>query len=397
VAYNADSQPYIEVKKARIARAGKQIYSASEIAARGMSMASDKPFYVEYRPPEVVLKNLSKFNNVPFVNDHAPVDLTPDNWKDYAIGFVGSNAGVEVTDDGEIFVTNDVVFYDRKAYEDYQAGKRQLSAGYDLTCEAVKDAEKAGYDLVLTGIPAVNHVALCDCARAGPNARVLDSVDNSVDKILGGYDMGKVSILSRLGIGKAKDAAFSFSKVLFESVAKMGTLDEAALKGEIDSVMAHVTPLGDGQMKEALVSAVADSFKHPVEVLAKKEAVAQTVDGLYRKCLEEDEKTAAAIQDALKEGEKDDEKKDEKEDEKKDEKKADAKDVAAVIDEAVKAAVSNITDSLKKDISTMVDDIVKDALGTKGVVAPPSGGSAVEDSMEDFDVSDLARTAWGRR
>jgi hypothetical protein len=351
----------------------------------------------------VVLKNLDKFNHVIFTNDHVPVSVTPENWKERAIGFVGGNAAIEVTDAGEIFITNDVVFYDRKAYEAYKSGKREISAGYEEKFAEAADADRAGYDLVMTDILSVNHVALCDHARAGPNARILDS-GSAVDNVLGGYTMGKINVLSFLGIGRSKDSGFSLSKVLLESVAKMGTLDETALKSEIDGVMAHVTPLGDGGMKDALVGAVADSFKHPVEVLAKKDAVAKTVDGLYAKCVEADEKAAAAIRDALTdEDPKDGEDPEKDADGKKDKKDKDgkgpgsAKDAAADIDETVKAALSGVTDSLKKDIASLVDAAVKDALGTGGVSKPKETRTVVEDSAEDFDVSDLVRSAWGRR
>jgi hypothetical protein len=389
-------RPYLEVKKARIARAGKQIYSADEIAARGLDMKRPKAFYTEYRPPEVLLKNIEKFNYVPFVNEHTPVSVTPENWKEYAIGVVGGNAGVEVTDDGEIFVTNDVVFYDRAAYDEYKAGKRSISAGYDVKFAAVRDPEAAGFDLVMTDIPQVNHVALCSMARAGVNARVLDSV-NAVDSILGGYEMSKVSVFSFLR--KSKDSGFSLSKALLDGVAKVGTLDAAGLKTEIDGVMAHITPLGDGDMKTALVSAVADSFKHPVEVLAQKEAVAKTVDGLYGKCLDADEKAAAAIQDALKDGEEEpeDEDKKDKKDKKPEDKEAPVKDTAAVVDRAVKEALAGVTDSIKKDVASLVDAAVKDALGLGKGGKSVEKEAPVEDAAEDFDVSDLVASAWGRR
>jgi hypothetical protein len=131
-------------------------------------------------------------------------------------------------------------------------------------------------------------------------------------------------------------------------------------------------------------------------VLAKKEAVAKTVDGLYQKCVEADEKAASAVKDALedKKDEKDDEEEDEKPKEKKD---GAAKDTAALIDETVKAAVASVTDSLKKDIAALVDASVKDALGLGKNADGKDKKPPVEDSAEDFDVSDLVRTAWGSR
>ena len=233
-----DGQAYITVKKARIARAGKQVYSAAELLGQGIALKDGKQFGTVYRPPEMLIRNKDKFAHVPFVDNHTPEDVTPDNWKRYAIGFVGGSTDVEVFND-EIWLTGDVVFYDRRAYEEYQAGKVELSASYDVKLGAADSPEESGYDAVLLDIPAVNHVALCDKARAGPNARVLDSINT------GGAEMGLKVIsgfLSSLGIGKTKDESFKFSKVLMDSVAKVGTLDAAALEKEVALVMSHVTP-----------------------------------------------------------------------------------------------------------------------------------------------------------
>jgi hypothetical protein len=133
-------QSFIEVRKARIARAGTQYYTAAEVRGWGFSPKTEKTVYAEYRPPAVLLKNLHKFNNVVFVNEHTPVDVSPKNWKEFAIGFVSGNAALDATDDGEIFVTNDVVFYDEAAYQAYKAGKSELSASSRLKKAAVRDA-----------------------------------------------------------------------------------------------------------------------------------------------------------------------------------------------------------------------------------------------------------------
>jgi len=362
-----DEQAYITVKKARIARAGKQVYSAHELAAHGITLQDGKAFGVVYRPPEVLIKNKDKFANAPFVNDHPNADVTPDNWKDHAIGFVSGNIDIDVVDD-EVWVVGDVVFYDRKAYEEYQNGKVEISAGYDTKIGVVQDANAAGYDAVLLDIPKVNHVALCDIARAGRNARVLDSL-KILERGVGGNDMKILSgFLSVFGIGKAKDENFKFSKVLMDSVAKMGTLDAAGISKEVEGVMSHVTPFADSDERGLLIGAVTDCFKHPVEVLAKKDAISTKLDELYAKCCDAQAEAVARILD---EGKKDDDKKggDKKDDDKKggdkkdgDGKTKDAADVPALVDAAVAGALSKLTDS----ISAMVDASVKKALGLEG-------------------------------
>jgi uncharacterized protein YidB (DUF937 family) len=399
-----DERPYIEVKKARIARAGPQLYSAMEIAARGGKSATDKQVYVEYRPPEVLLRNLDKFNMIALTNDHPPVDVTAENWHDYVVGFVGSSASVEVLDTGEIFVVNDIAFYDRRAYDDYKAGKVEISAGYVSETTAVKDPDKVGYDFVMRDITTVNHAALCDTARAGHNARVLDSINAAeMARILNGEgNMGAItSLLTAFGIGKVKDSAFSLSKAVMDSLAKVAAMDAAALKeglaSEVTAVMQHLTPLGTCEAKGTLVATVADSFKNAKEVLEKKDEIGKVIDALYVKCLDEDKKAAQAVLDAItgKQTDSDDAKKKAEEEAKKkaeeEAKKKEAggvKDSAAIIDEAVKTAMSGVTDSviadLTKQLPGLVDAAVKKSLGQE-----PGGGGSVDnrtlDALDSLD------------
>jgi hypothetical protein len=393
-----DGKPYIEVKKARIARSGKQVYSAREVSAWAVKPVQVKDSYVVYRPPEVLLRNIKKFNMVALTNDHPAIDVMADNWKDYVVGFVGSSAGVEVLDN--VFITNDLAFYDQKAYDDFKAGKVELSAGYDSVVAAAPDPDKVGYDFIMQDIPDINHVALCDMARAGPDARVLDSLDvaEMAYKLNGGTKMGVVSsVLTAFGIGKAKDSAFVLSRSVMDSLAKVAAMDAAALEkglgAEVASVMQHLAPLGSSETKGTLVATVADSFKNAKEVLEKKEEVGKVIDALYAQCAEADKKAAQAVVDAIT-GKKpeDDEEAKKKADEEKKKKDADpAKTSDAIIDEAVKKALSSVADSivadLEKKLPGIVDATVKKSLGQDSGAAGPG----VQDSLgllDAFDGSD---------
>jgi hypothetical protein len=412
-----DKQPFITIKKARIARSGMQLYTADEIALRGIKPKAVKDVYAEYRPSEILVKNLDKYNYVPLVSEpgtfHTPEDVTPQNWKNYAVGFVGGKASLEYCEDGNVYVVNDVIFYDEEAYNAYKNGRQELSAGYDVASVVVDNPDAAGYDLRVVDMPAINHVALCPQARAGHNARILDT-GSIITQSLGGIKMGKGSILSFLGIGKSKDSAFVLSKVVLDSVAKVGTLVPADLEKEITSIVAdHIAPLGDSETKDMLVGAVSDSFKHPVEVLAQKERVAKVIDKLYAQCRDADEQAAKAILDTVADAGTDEEKK-KKEAEEAAKKKAEedqknkgssvvpAKDTAALIEEAVAkgitAGLAGVTDSIK----TLVDTSVKDALGITqpgkpavGAAADSAGSAAAIPS--EFDPSFLMGGTFGVR
>jgi hypothetical protein len=412
-----DRQPYIEVKKARIARSGVQVYTADEIAIRGIKPKMIKDAYAEYRPSEILVKNLDKYNYVPLVSEpvtfHTSEDVTPKNWKDYAIGFVGGKAALEYCEDGNVYITNDVIFYDEDAYNAYKNGRHELSAGYDVASVAVDNPDAVGYDLRVVDIPAINHVALCDSARAGHNARILDS-KSLINTSFGGTKMGKGSVLSFLGIGKSKDSTFVLSKVVLDSVKKVGTLDPAGLEKEIKSIVAdYIAPLGDSDAKELLVGAVSDSFKHPVEVLAQKDTVAKVIDKLYGQCQDADEKAAKAILDDVNDPDKEAKEKAAKDAKEKADKEAAekaakekgaggaSKDTATLVEEAVAkgiaAGLAGVTDSIK----TLVDKTVKDALGVAQGEKPGAAGStgSASDSaaQSEFDASFLMRGTFGVR
>jgi hypothetical protein len=398
-----DGTPYIEIKKARIARAGKQFYTASEMKARTAKFKdSGKKLYAEYRPPEILIKNLDKFNYVPFINEHTLFDLTPDNWKQYAIGMVGGNAGVEVVND-EVYVTNDVIFYDRKAYDEYKNGKVELSARYDAKYAFVDDEETCGYSSVLLDIPSVNHVALVGKARAGHEAKIIDSLGTG--NSYGGLKM-KSGFLSFLGIGKAKDDSFKFSAVLMDSLGKVKA-DAATVEKEISGIAEHVAKLGDSEAKEVLAGAVADCYKNVEAVLAKKDEVGKKLDELYCKCQDADADAVKRIlegtgkvsdEEAKKKEEAEKAAAKEKEKEGEGTKTNDAAAMDAVVNAAVEKAFAKISDS----IDAKIDVAMKSALGTgtdgKKPGSPAPGATApVNDGLENEDASYLVRGVFGNR
>jgi hypothetical protein len=398
-----DGTPYIEVKKARIARAGKQFYTASEMKARTAKFNdSGKGLYAEYRPPEVLIKNLGKFNYVPFLNEHTTFDVNPDNWKQYAIGVVGGNAGVEVVND-EVYVTNDLIFYDRRAYDEYKNGKVELSARYDAKYALVDDEEACGYSSVLLDIPSVNHVALVGKARAGHEAKIIDSL--GAGNSYGGLKM-KSGFLSFLGIGKARDEAFRFSAVLMDSLGKVKA-DAATVEKEISGIAEHVAKLGDSEAKEVLAGAVADCYKNVEAVLARKDEVGKKLDDLYGKCQDADTDAVKRILEGA--GKISDEEAKKKEEAEKaaaaekakkdgETKTNDAAAIDAVVNAAVEKAFAKVSDS----IDAKVDAAMKNLLGAgpdgkKPASPAPGSASSVNDGLDNEDASYLVRDVFGNR
>lgn len=147
-------------------RTGIQLYAPHEVGRM-----CDGPVRV-YRPETEVFKrdSLQSFSHVPVTIDHPVEAVTKDNWKDLAVG----EASSDVIRDGER-LRIPLVLKDKSAVAAFNAGKRELSAGYtcDLDFTPGVTADGQEYDAVQRNIRA-NHIALVDHGRAGSAFRFGD-------------------------------------------------------------------------------------------------------------------------------------------------------------------------------------------------------------------------------
>jgi hypothetical protein len=401
-----DGSSQLAVKDAIFARSGIYLYSRKEIEAWGIKPKEDKPLYRVYRPAGVLVAAKDKFALVPFCREHPAVDVTPDNFHEYASGVTGGPVEAVTLEDGEIGLRGSVAFFTRDAYDFYMAGNREISVGYVHHLREVRDADRVGYDLIMESIDSVNHACVVPRGRGGAGVRVLDSMQGAI-KNTGGVKMMN-GFLAFLGIGKAKDENFKLSQVLLDSVAKVHTLDQEGIDREVAGVMAHVNALGDSGAKELLLGAVTDCFKHPVEVIAQKDKVGGKIDELYGKCRAADAEAVQRILDSDGAGDGEDggeDKKKDPDDEDKDKKKgakdAAPKDFAGAIDAAVQKAVAAVKDSFEAKI----DESVRKALGLdedknrKPAADERTTGAAADSAGEASggDGSFLVRGMFGNR
>ena len=408
------SKPYIALKKCRMLRSGIQLYTRDEVPQELLAQLPEgkrnKDIFKVYRRPEAVVKHLKDFNYIPLANDHPKVDITPDNRKDYEVGRAGGQATLETLDDGNVYVENDLIFDDRKAFEDYKNGKRQLSIGLQAVWVI---SDSPDYDFEVTDFTNVNHVALVNRGRAGAQAKVIDTmaaVSRSIDinfreNGTGGFGM---NFLKMFGIGKNKDAAsFCLSKAVMDCAVKLAkdgiTEDEA--NTEVKAVMDSVVRLGDSEDRKVLTGMVRDALMGAKELNEAdeeaKKKVADALDALYKKCQDaDDEKAKAAVEDALKkddEGKKDDDKskKDDKADKKDDEAEGENKDGCGSqkdTAEVIEAAIAKALDAQK--IDEKIEAAVSKALGIGSSKPEAKGQQTDAGTAPAFDAADLAIDAW---
>lgn len=160
------------VMECPVARSGIQEYLAAEM---GDAFADRNPRDVirVYRPDDVIFgdASLSGYAHKPLTNDHPPEQVTADNWKKYAIGHTGDEVTVR-----EKRVRVPMLMADAAAISDVEAGKREWSAGYSVSFDVVQGTTPDGqaYDAIVTG-QKINHIALVDKGRAGPECRIGDN------------------------------------------------------------------------------------------------------------------------------------------------------------------------------------------------------------------------------
>lgn len=157
---------YLICRDAIIARTGYQEYHKREI-------------YPNWDGPDEIVKvmrdakdvfsqeALASFENKPITCEHPDEDVTPVNYKDYAVGFVRDVHQGKV--DGEDVMLANLVITDSDCINDIENGIRtDLSCGYN--CDISNDKEPRQTNI------RGNHVALCEQGRAGI-ARIVDSAE----------------------------------------------------------------------------------------------------------------------------------------------------------------------------------------------------------------------------
>lgn len=155
------------VATAKVARSGIQEYLPQELGTTG-----SRPLRL-YRPADEVFSSatLQTFAHRPMTNGHPKESVTAKNWRKLAVGYTGDT----VAKDGD-FIRVPLTLMDGAVIADYQAGKRELSAGYSADIDWTPGITDGGekYDAVMRNIRN-NHIALVDSARAGHGARIGDT------------------------------------------------------------------------------------------------------------------------------------------------------------------------------------------------------------------------------
>lgn len=155
--------------RARAARTGIYDYLAAEVGAPSSFKPTDVVKVYRDAAEVFAADAVRSFVGRPITNDHPHEPVSAVNWRDHARGTV-----MGAMRDGE-YLAFDLVLMDAAAIQAVEAGKRELSNGYQCALDWTPGTTPDGqhYDARQVGIRG-NHVALVDTGRAGSHCAIKD-------------------------------------------------------------------------------------------------------------------------------------------------------------------------------------------------------------------------------
>lgn len=151
-----------------LARTGVQLYGPGEVP---ITPGPDGMIRIEREPDQVFRsETVASANGKAATVDHPPVDVTPDNWRELAVGFaVNPRRGEGILDD---LLLGDIIVTCPEVIEAVRARKlREISLGYDADYEEIEPGRGRQTNIL------VNHVAFLEPggSRCGPRCSIGDA------------------------------------------------------------------------------------------------------------------------------------------------------------------------------------------------------------------------------
>lgn len=200
---------FLICKDVPIARTGTQQYRGCEFGGP----VADGIYNVQRPEAEVFDRAaVASFEGKPVCDEHPEEDVTPDNYGRYMKGVCRDVR----RGDGDLSncLVADLVIYDADLIGKIEAGKREISCGYDCLWNPTSDSS---YDqLEIRG----NHVAVVDRGRAGHKVAIRDAADDKK----GGTKMSK-SLIGRILRALARDESTTPEDM--EAAAKLAGSSDA--------------------------------------------------------------------------------------------------------------------------------------------------------------------------
>lgn len=226
---------FLICKDVPIARTGTQQYRGCEFGGP----VADGIYNVQRPEAEVFDRAaVASFEGKPVCDEHPEEDVTPDNYGRYMKGVCRDVR----RGDGDLSncLVADLVIYDADLINKIEAGKREISCGYDCLWNPTSDSS---YDqLEIRG----NHVAVVDRGRAGHKVAIRDTAEDKK----GGTKMSK-SLIGRILRALARDESTTPEDM--EAAAKLAGSSDAEPRPQPAPAPAPAAPAGPATPAPAAV------------------------------------------------------------------------------------------------------------------------------------------------
>lgn len=189
-----------------IARIGELLYADGEVPVE----ATPDGLIKINRSPEEVFRpeTIASFEGKPVTLDHPDDFVTPETWRQLAVGTVQNVRQGQGIENDYLFA--DLLITDAQAIEDIRAGLREVSCGYEADYEQVEPGRGEQRNII------GNHVALVERGRCGPRCAIGDKEPS----------MKKKTLFQRIwGAYGTRDAA-----AMSEAMNELETMDESEEK-----------------------------------------------------------------------------------------------------------------------------------------------------------------------
>ncbi|MFU1949286.1 DUF2213 domain-containing protein, partial [Bordetella avium] len=145
-----------------IARIGELLYADGEVPVE----ATPDGLIKINRSPEEVFRpeTIASFEGKPVTLDHPDDFVTPETWRQLAVGTVQNVRQGQGIENDYLFA--DLLITDAQAIEDIRSGLREVSCGYEADYEQVEPGRGEQRNII------GNHVALVERGRCGPRCAI---------------------------------------------------------------------------------------------------------------------------------------------------------------------------------------------------------------------------------
>lgn len=257
---------YLYCEGVPAARVGEMVYVAGEIP---LEPGTDGLIHV-VRDAKALFAptTLASYNGKPAVNEHpAEENLDANNWRRMVRQVVGVvlNPRQGEGDENDVMLV-DLLIMDKQAIADIEAGKVEVSAGYEADYE--QTGLGAGRQLNIIG----NHVALVERGRCGPRCAIGDHQPKEISTMPQAVPNKRRAVLSERIRVAFKDAEESFMAGLEED--PLPGDDDDATGGDGTHIHIHAggpgAPAAPAETKDDPVEARFQSIESSIQQIMQK-------------------------------------------------------------------------------------------------------------------------------